>query len=670
MVYRREIDGLRALAVAPIIFYHAGSKTFSGGYVGVDVFFVISGYLITTIILEQLDRGEFSLLDFYWRRAKRILPALFFMVLICLPIAWYLLIPSEMVDFLRSTLALVLFAQNFYLWQNSGYFNAELELSPLMHTWSLAVEEQYYFLFPILMIILSKLLKKNVFLIVFILFVSSLCLAQFFVFRYPEATYYLLPTRAWELLMGSIVAMYLRRVPTRNKSDWYNELYCWLGLTLIVTAVFNFDFKVPVPSLFSLIPTIGATLIIIGAKPNTMFARVIGYRPIVFLGLISYSLYLWHQPIFAFARNFGATEPNRLEFVFLIILTLSISILSHKFIENPFRKKNLVSKKVFTFGLLTSLVLVLTISVFGIQNGGFRDRLPQNITWQSLGEKIDKQGYVCEAKPQPEYFGVNACEFGSNIGSEFLVLYGDSHADSLSYYLSDRLKQDQIRGVRVSLSGCGVVPIIIDSRMNSDVASDCAKKFSNLKLFVGSLQAKVIVVSRWSYSLYPVKGFIEDMPYRNSEGGVESEDYREYGVQDDEELKFDAKSKQSALIQFVQEMASASQQLYLVYPIPEIGWDVARLNWSHYRNSSSVLKNISIPSSDYIQRNSFVIKVFDSLDIDNLTPIKPYKVFCDSFIIGRCVAQINSIPLYYDDDHLSYVGSEYLVNAILKSLSN
>ena len=208
--YRREIDGLRALAVVPVILFHAGFRAFSGGYVGVDVFFVISGYLITSLIIAEKALGTFSLARFYERRARRILPALFVVMAVCIPVAWLCLLPSDMEAFSKSLVAVSVFASNVLFYRESGYFAADAELKPLLHTWSLAVEEQYYVLYPLFLLAAWRFGRKWVVASIAIVALFSLALAQWGAFNSPAATFFLLPTRGWELLAGALIAFYCR----------------------------------------------------------------------------------------------------------------------------------------------------------------------------------------------------------------------------------------------------------------------------------------------------------------------------------------------------------------------------------------------------------------------------------------------------------------------------
>lgn len=267
--YRPEIDGLRAVAVLPVIFYHAGFSTFSGGFVGVDVFFVISGYLITSLLLSELSRGKFSIVDFYIRRARRILPALFLVTLCCIPFAWMWMLPMQFDSFGKSLVAVVAFASNILFWLESGYFETSAELKPLLHTWSLAVEEQFYIFFPLMLAGLFALARcrhpdgassrgrRWAFAMIVILSLCSLAAAHFGARHFPSANFYLIPTRAWELGAGALCA-FLSFDRERQGNPWLAAA----GLTMIVVAILTFDETTPFPSLWALLPVVGAAFVV------------------------------------------------------------------------------------------------------------------------------------------------------------------------------------------------------------------------------------------------------------------------------------------------------------------------------------------------------------------------------------------------------------------------
>lgn len=294
MKYRAEIDGLRALAVVPVILFHAGLEIFSGGFVGVDVFFVISGYLITTILLEDIDNQRFSILSFYERRIRRIFPALFLVILVCIPFAWAVMNSTQMRDFSASVFSTSVFLSNFYFLSQAGYFFPECELQPLLHTWSLSVEEQYYVFFPLLLAACVKRSQR-----VALVAITLLCAASFLIAEWgwrenaPRAFFFSL-TRFWELFAGSIAALLLWR---RTMSP--NNLYSAIGLIAIVVSIFLHDESTPFPSAYTLLPVGGTVLIILFAGPNTWTSKLLSVPVMVGVGLISYSGYLWHQPVFS-----------------------------------------------------------------------------------------------------------------------------------------------------------------------------------------------------------------------------------------------------------------------------------------------------------------------------------------------------------------------------------
>ena len=329
--YRREIDGLRALAVLPVILFHAGIDTFSGGFVGVDVFFVISGYLITSIILAEKEAGTFSIINFYERRARRILPALFLVIVICVPFAWLWLLPSDMKDFSQSLVAVSIFSSNILFWHESGYFETAAELKPLLHTWSLALEEQYYMLFPLFILVTWRLGKRWIVGILAVLSIASLAVAHWGAYNIPSPTFFLLPTRGWELAIGAFIAFYLSSNEVVIVSETTKQIASTLGLALILSAVFTFSKNTPFPSLYALIPTIGTALIILFAAPNTYVGRALGTKAFVGIGLISYSAYLWHQPLFAFARHRSLGEVSEVVFLLLAIAALMLAYVSWRF---------------------------------------------------------------------------------------------------------------------------------------------------------------------------------------------------------------------------------------------------------------------------------------------------------------------------------------------------
>jgi peptidoglycan/LPS O-acetylase OafA/YrhL len=349
MLYRPEINGLRSFAVLPVIFFHAGFSLFSGGYIGVDVFFVISGFLITTIIVEEMRVGRFSIMNFYERRARRILPALFFVMLVSLPFAWALLSPADLHDFAQSLVAIAMFGSNFLFWQESGYFDTAAELKPMLHTWSLAVEEQYYVLFPLLILVAWRFGTKRLVALIAVIAAASLLISEVQVRTQPSTAFFLLPSRAWQLLVGSMAAFlvvystgYARFI---ENNRLVTEGLGGIGLIMILWATFWFDDRLPFPGLTALVPTIGTALVLLFSSSRTLVGRLLAFRPLVGIGLISYSAYLWHQPIFAFTRHAVPDDVPVLLMLGLSLLTLGLAYLSWRFIENPFRSRGVIGRQ-------------------------------------------------------------------------------------------------------------------------------------------------------------------------------------------------------------------------------------------------------------------------------------------------------------------------------------
>ena len=374
MIYRREIDGLRAVAVLPVVLFHGGIEFISGGFAGVDVFFVISGYLITALIVQDLEKGRFSILEFYERRTRRILPALFVMLAVSSVLAALWMAPSQMAYYSKALASVALFASNIFFWRNSGYFDTGSESNPLLHTWSLAVEEQFYILFPLFMLAAWRFGRSRVFwMLVLAALVSLLLTEPGWRFK-AWANFYLLPTRAWELLAGSLCALWLTARPQRE-----NDLLAAAGLGAILTSFFLFDRNTPFPSFRTVLPVGGTALLILFAGPATLTGRLLALKPIVGIGLISYSVYLWHQPLLAFLRVRSLDAPSPELLLFAALLSLPIGYLSWRFVEQPWRKgqgarfRSLSTAKTLSCAL-AGLVVVVSVGAWGTVSDGFRGR--------------------------------------------------------------------------------------------------------------------------------------------------------------------------------------------------------------------------------------------------------------------------------------------------------
>jgi len=358
LTYRPEINGLRAIALLSVLFFHADFYLFSGGFVGVDIFFVISGYLITSIILFDLQKDTFSLKNFYERRVRRILPALLFVMLVSIPLAYLTLSPFQMRDFFRSLIFTPVFLSNIMFYKHSGYFDMASEFKPLLHTWSLAIEEQYYIFFPVMILIAWKFSKRTIPIIFFIIAITSFGLAQYHLNYHPKAAFYLLPSRIWELLIGALIAHYLFK-----KQQQANQYLDLIGISLIAASIFLYGKETPFPGFFALLPVAGASLILLFSNPSTFIGRFLCNRYMVGIGLISYSTYLWHQPLNVFTKIFLLHRDVPYLSVYLCLIALLLGGACWKWIEEPFRKKISLSKvTLVTFFLSAS---VISVGLFG-----------------------------------------------------------------------------------------------------------------------------------------------------------------------------------------------------------------------------------------------------------------------------------------------------------------
>lgn len=379
--YRPEIDGLRSLAILPVLLFHAGVPGFDGGFVGVDIFFVISGFLITGIIAEELEAKRFSILTFYERRARRILPALAFFSLLTLVAAWIFLLPSFFEDFSQSLVAVGTFTSNIYFWKNSGYFENTALLRPLLHTWSLAVEEQFYIVMPIAMWLLHRYARRYLFWGLAIAAALSLALSIYATGVAPTANFFLLPTRAWELLLGSLLAISgAHGLPRR-----LNSIAAIIGVVLIGIAVFGYTEATPFPGLTALPPCLGAFLIILTGR-QTPVGAVLSTRPIVFIGKISYSLYLAHWPVTVFIRYVTLEEPTALHCLVIILASFALAIFSWWFVERPFRTRRAAgSRNTWTVltGAVATLAALAVLGGAGIWSSGFPGRFPDYIAMKN-----------------------------------------------------------------------------------------------------------------------------------------------------------------------------------------------------------------------------------------------------------------------------------------------
>lgn len=429
MKYRSEIDGLRALAVVPVILFHAGFQFFKGGFIGVDVFFVISGYLITSIIIYEINQKKFNILNFYERRIRRILPALFFVIILNIPFALLFMLPDPLENFGQSLIATTFFSNNILLYLTSGYWDLASEFKPLLHTWSLAVEEQYYIIFPILMILISNWRLKLQLLLFLTLFLLSLYVAEININN--GGSFYLLHTRAFEILIGVFSAFFLIKKGFYN-SKVLNESLSLLGIIMIFISIFIFDDSTPFPGIYSLIPTIGTCLIILFAVKDTFVNNFLSKKIFIQIGLVSYSAYLFHQSIFSYMRIMSVNEPSNLLLFFGIVLTFLLAYLSFQFVEKPFRDKTKIdSKKLFIYLFIPFLLIISLGSHITINNGYIEKFYGENFNKLEKSKIISQRAYNFSKNEFINEDMLNVLIIGNSFGRDIinvvLETYNQNH---------------------------------------------------------------------------------------------------------------------------------------------------------------------------------------------------------------------------------------------------
>lgn len=516
--YRADIDGLRAIAVVGVVIFHA-NLGLPGGFVGVDVFFVISGYLITNIILGDLEKGKFSMLDFWERRIRRIFPALAVVVLFCLIAGWFLLLPFGYLVLAQATIALSCFASNIQFWRTISYWSPAAEENPLLHTWSLSVEEQFYLVVPLLIAGLYKF-KRGLFVpfVIASCVIVSFVVSIYWVRAVPAGAFYLLPSRAWELGVGALVCF----LPTLQ-SAFFRELLCISGLLGITASLFLLDSETPFPGVAALPPVIGAAFIIWSGAPNSlghvpMISRWLSLKPFVAIGLISYSLYLWHWPFFAFHRYvFGQPAPHGLALL-CIGLAFLLSFLSWRFVEQPFREKQIAStrKSLFTlFGVVTSAILIFSMGVY--LKGGLPSRIPEPAMAYDRVE--GNSDFVSHSKSELPGGG-QILSIGDPDKNPEVLVWGDSHAGVMLHALDSACKQLGISGIAITRGGTPPTFSWSGQVAGSSEYKNSLEVGQEVKNLLESQNIKtVFLIFRWSYyvrrdpplhiSRKPIEGFEE-----------------------------------------------------------------------------------------------------------------------------------------------------------------
>ena len=431
--YRPEIDGLRAIAVLSVLVFHIHAAWLPGGFAGVDVFFVISGFLITRVIATEIREGRFTYRGFYERRARRILPASLFLIAGVLAITMLFAPPRQTMLVAETAFAALLFVPNIYLWRESGYFTTSAEGNPLLHMWSLGVEEQFYFVFPLALLLLYRWIPARVLLAVVGMAALSLLLSIYFSPRNPSAAFYLLPTRAWEMMGGSILALLPDRNAERGKGAASVLSLIALGALAVTFALYSGGMVFP--GYAALLP-VAATMALIYWAPNTPVAALLSLRWVRFVGLVSYSLYLWHWPVIVFARVRGFEPSQPIVAVAIAGISVMLAVISWRVVERPFRQRKTMSVKTVALTCLTGTALGLGIAAAILAAKGVPQRFdPQVLAYENAVDDFSPFRKSCHrgrGRPAPPE---KSCVLGGETSDT--VLWGDSHGVELAYALSE-----------------------------------------------------------------------------------------------------------------------------------------------------------------------------------------------------------------------------------------
>jgi peptidoglycan/LPS O-acetylase OafA/YrhL len=622
--YRPEIDGIRAVSVVLVILFHAGLPQLSGGFVGVDVFFVISGFLITRILMHDISEKKFSFLLFYGARARRNLPALILVSLACVPFAAAWMLPGEHIEFIQSFLATNTFWSNILFWRQSGYFSADSDLKPLLHTWSLAIEMQFYLLYPVLFVTLWNYWKRGLWIVMVVLSAASFAFADWASQAFPTPNFYLLPGRAWELGVGAVLALTINK----QRQAFPSEIGAIIGLALILISAFSYGPDTPFPGRWALIPVMGAALLI-ACSPSTLTGGLLSTRPLVAIGLISYSLYLWHQPLLAFARIRSADGVSWWEYGMLIAVAVALAALSYRFVEVPFRRRSQVSGPVFRAALAGAAIVVTLIGggtyvqAISIQNSALAQSISRELEPNTgLGDPCDPNSSACRTGNSP-----------------LLLVWGDSFA----MHLVDGLIEAAPNGLAIAQatkSVCG--PFLdlspISSKYPRAWAEGCLAFNRSIRSYIENTPSL-----RYAVLSSPFTRFVEEGAATLS-GDTQAIRGREYALNHFRET--------------LGWLTSQGIKPIVVAPPPSdvigernIGKCVARRLWAATEpDTCSLIGERSLFHDDEVHK--FLISIANDFDV-----LWPSDYMCDE---KGCSAFKEGISLYRDAGHLSREGSRWL----------
>lgn len=643
--YRPDIDGLRAVAVLSVILYHADVAPMKGGFIGVDVFFVISGFLITSLILKDAGEGRFSLLHFWERRIRRILPALAAAVFGTVLLGWFFFLPRDFAEIGNQMFWQSFTASNFYFEDKTGYFDKLPELKPLLHTWSLAVEEQFYMLMPIAFIALWRFCRNKAGLILAFVTLVSFALSVWGVQHKPDAAFYLLPFRAWELLLGALFSFYLPVM--KSGSDKARAIASFLGLGVILAASVGFNSKMPFPGAWALLPCLGAALFIwAGTGGDNFFNRILARKAPVFVGKISYSWYLWHWPLFCAGKYVLMREYGLPEKAVSFCVSLGLAYLSWRFIETPFRKAGGVFKTrrgVFIAALLTLFAMGASGLLIS-KLGGVPQRFSEEtLSYANAADDKSPLSRACREDSYNRILKDDICQTNAESGMKpSFMLWGDSHADAIApafITLSHKYKNN---GYIAFKHGC---PPVLDLYLKKDVKAPYCREYNQAHLdFIRRHKIKrVFLVANWSSWAYNRDLYFEDRNW-----------YAPYAKRYDNIVL-------AGMQRTVDVLQKEGVKVYFLLNVPCMRVDPPRAlaieSIRGITESRVFYDKASYLSSRAVDMDHFVAENKTS----NLIVVDPMPILCPE---DKCIAVDNKHSLYFDDGHLSAYGANYVAPVI------
>ena len=668
--YRPDIDGLRALAVLAVVFYHAFPNEMSGGFIGVDVFFVISGFLISTIIFESLKKGSFSFPEFYARRIRRIFPALLLVLISCYFSGWFLLLPEEYAQLGKHIASGAAFLSNFTLLNEAGYFDGSADSKPLLHLWSLGIEEQFYIIWPILAWMAWRL-KKSFSGICIIFLALSFFLNLQGISKNPVAIFYSPHSRFWELLSGSALAClalgqnnsnsahlyyglnaFLHNNAKGNNSNTLSSLISVLGFFLLIFGFSTIDRHVNFPGAWALIPVVATTLII-SAGPNAFINRhFLSTKLLVRIGLISFPLYLWHWPLLSFASILSGEVLSTWTRVSLVLFSIVLAWLTFEFIEKPFRLPKNTKIKVITLSFL--MIAVGCVGFYSFEKNGLEGRYNSEKLSQQTDLKFKYErsnDWICD----PSIFSGTYCSYSGTY--PFTVVIGDSHSPRIYYGLRD-LYRSAGKGI-ANIGSDGCPPLIdtigVDSRLSYD--PNCIKHMSEtIKRVAKDKSIETIILSSRGPLYTEGTGF----------GAHEKFSWKLKNQDKSSEQKSNSEAYAAGLKATLNLLTESGKKVIFLYDVPELGFYAKScLNTAALSFISGFRNPCAIKYEDYLKRNeSFKILAKSVLDkFSNVKTIDLSEALCDQIY---CFASINGVLMYTDDDHPSARGAIFIAKKLEK----